>query len=665
MERLFFMRVYTFILLIIFSFPMYSEDVPYYLDEDWESLSPNWTDGVITSIVADNSGNLYCGGSFTTINGVSIKRVARWNGTQWQTMGGGFDNGAVEKMAITTVGTIYAVGSFTRSGMTQLNRVAKWNGSSWTAVGSGFNDVVYTVTVRSDGVVFVGGKFTQSGSTAINRIAYWNGSQWVEPYSGVSGGLSPYVLSLTSDSAGNIYVGGQFQYAGAFSASNIAKWDGTQWSSLGSGTNGPVYSLAVDETGKLYVGGNFTRAGGVDVNNIAIWNGSSWSSLMGGANGIIFSIVPQTAQSVFIGGNFSYVGGGVSSNGLAWWYSNNWRSVTSGVSGSNKEIRGLILDTQGNLCVCGDFYMAGGNISYKVARLKRPPVFTLVYTAGIGGRISGNLIQSVMRGNNGTEVIAVPDSGYQFDRWSDGLLSANRVDINVTENKNIVAYFIVLSEGYFEGEGSMEGVSEGSVEGISEGEGFVEGIMEGIPEGVEEGTIEGEGSVEGIPEGVEEGIIEGEGIMEGVLEGNYEGTIEGEGNIEGEMNFRAWIEGDTYIHKVVGETHTFSVSVEGSYGEVFYEWYYCKDFLCLNPLRITNVIGQELSLEDLSIEDSGWYWCQVSDYRDVVETQKVYLYVSYGLSVGIVPFVCIVLVVSFVFTLQRNKMYGKSDKCSY
>ncbi|MGC8737777.1 MAG: InlB B-repeat-containing protein [Candidatus Hydrogenedens sp.] len=638
-RMLFFLRLGIVVFIGIISTFIYSEDIPNYLDEDWQPLSPNWTDGLITSVGIDNNNIVYCGGTFTSINGVSANRVARWNGINWQAMGQGFNN-AVEKICISTGGEIYAVGSFTYSGSNLRNRVAKWNGSSWVAVGSGFNDAVYTVTITNNGTVFVGGKFTQSGSTPINRIAYWNGSQWVEPYLGVSGGTSPYVLSLTSDSNGNIYAGGQFQYAGNVSANNIARWDGTNWHSLGTGINGPVYSLAVDETGRLYAGGSFTQAGGVNVSNISIWDGSSWTSLDGGVNGIVYSILPKSSQSIFIGGNFSIAGGNISANGLAWWYSGNWRSITSGVNGSNKEIRSLVFDSQGNLYVGGDFYYAGGKISYKITELKRPPIFTVTYTADIGGNILGNATQNIMRGNDGTEVIAVADSGYLFDHWSDGLLTPNRKDTNIIENKNYVAYFTLINEGYGEGEGIPEGIP-------TEGEGIIDGEAEGIFEG------------EGIIEGESEGSPESEGIIDGEPEGSIEGIFEGEGDLEGDSELIAWIEGETYINKIVGESQLFTIHVEGAQGNIGYEWYYCKDYLCPNPTIIPYVSGQELYIEDLSVEDSGWYWCHVSDDLNVVETPKVYLHVSHGLSITNNSLLLIFPTLLLIFVLRKSKVYHR------
>ena len=45
-----------------------------------------------------------------------------------------------------------------------------------------------------------------------------------------------------------------------------------------------VYAAAMDNAGNLYVGGDFTVAGDVPANNIAKWNGSSWSALGSGMN---------------------------------------------------------------------------------------------------------------------------------------------------------------------------------------------------------------------------------------------------------------------------------------------------------------------------------------------------------------------------------------------
>ena len=48
--------------------------------------------------------------------------------------------------------------------------------------------------------------------------------------------------------------------------------------------------------------------------------------------------------------------------------------------------------------------------------------FTLTYAAGTGGSIEGTSLQTVNYGANGTLVTAVPNVGYHFVDWTDGVL---------------------------------------------------------------------------------------------------------------------------------------------------------------------------------------------------------------------------------------------------
>ena len=67
--------------------------------------------------------------------------------------------------------------------------------------------------------------------------------------------------------------------------------------------------------------------------------------------------------------------------------------------------------------------------------------YTLSYTAGEGGSISGQATQTVKHGQSGTEVEAVPNAGYRFVKWSDGLTTAKRTDSNVQEDMSVTAEF--------------------------------------------------------------------------------------------------------------------------------------------------------------------------------------------------------------------------------
>ncbi|MDD5094177.1 MAG: S8 family serine peptidase [Dehalococcoidia bacterium] len=67
--------------------------------------------------------------------------------------------------------------------------------------------------------------------------------------------------------------------------------------------------------------------------------------------------------------------------------------------------------------------------------------YTLTYTAGANGSISGSSPQTVNYGSSGTAVTAVPATGYHFVNWSDSSTANPRTDTNVTANITVTANF--------------------------------------------------------------------------------------------------------------------------------------------------------------------------------------------------------------------------------
>ena len=141
---------------------------------------------------------------------------------------------------------------------------------------------VYALLKDGAGNIYVGGDFITAGGVIVNNIAKWDGTKWSALGTGVFSQYGSSIQALAMDGAGNLYAGGSFTNAGGVLANNIAKWDGTTWSALGTapdfGVSNTVNALAVDG-GNLYAGGNFTTAGGVPVNRIAKWDGTAWSAL--------------------------------------------------------------------------------------------------------------------------------------------------------------------------------------------------------------------------------------------------------------------------------------------------------------------------------------------------------------------------------------------------
>lgn len=113
---------------------------------------------------------------------------------------------------------------------------------------------------------------------------------------GIAGSGSPIVHALAVDSVDgqaaadvpNLYAGGKFTMVGGVELDHIAKWNGANWSPLGSGVGSigtpSVRAMTFFDDGlgggpTLYVAGSFTTAGGVVVNGIAKWDGEAWTGL--------------------------------------------------------------------------------------------------------------------------------------------------------------------------------------------------------------------------------------------------------------------------------------------------------------------------------------------------------------------------------------------------
>jgi trimeric autotransporter adhesin len=117
-----------------------------------------------------------------------------------------------------------------------------------------------------------------------------------------TGSYDGIVRALAVDGA-SLYAGGNFKPAGGTVANNIAKYDGHDWSRLGSGIGGSletVFALGV-RGHRLYVGGDFTSAGQLSVTNAAVWNGAEWLQPGFQTNAAVRSIVVNGAD-VYVGG---------------------------------------------------------------------------------------------------------------------------------------------------------------------------------------------------------------------------------------------------------------------------------------------------------------------------------------------------------------------------
>jgi hypothetical protein len=273
----------------------------------------------VRAIKARNN-EIFVGGGFVSAGGATANNIARWDGANWSTLGYGVDNTVVT--IETTLTDVYVGGSFSNAydfpevGYT-VNRIARWDADSgWSPLGTGVSGTVTTIREQG-GLIYVGGFFTNAGGNTANRIAVWDGANWSSLGTGGANGVNGTVNAILADGS-DIYVGGSFTTAGGVTARAIARWNGSSWSSLGEGmfhiSTANVFSLA-KLGGYLYACGVFTNAGGsVVTRNIARWDGTNWESLGSGiGNEATSGASRATALTVwdndlFVGGIFETAG---------------------------------------------------------------------------------------------------------------------------------------------------------------------------------------------------------------------------------------------------------------------------------------------------------------------------------------------------------------------
>jgi hypothetical protein len=249
---------------------------------------------------------LYAGGSFTTADGSSAKRIASWSGSAWSNLGTGMD-GSVEALAIYNDGggdALYAGGSFTLAGGASANRVAKWNGSAWSALGTGIDNTVHALTTFDvDGAgpgpveLIAGGEFAVAGGVSVTRVARWNGTAWkaLGTFGTATCGLQVRdLLVFDDDGAGPdqpaLYAAGHLNFASFCDPTTnyVMKWTGSSWVTVGGAFNEPIFDLLGGDVGdgpELFACGFFSTNAGSSCHCIARFDGLGWRPLAQGLSG--------------------------------------------------------------------------------------------------------------------------------------------------------------------------------------------------------------------------------------------------------------------------------------------------------------------------------------------------------------------------------------------
>ncbi|MEO8733595.1 MAG: T9SS type A sorting domain-containing protein [Flavobacteriales bacterium] len=174
------------------------------------------------------------------------------------------------------------------------NNIQGWDG------GTQFYDMPGAFTSATDEVYAMelfGGNLVAAGNDAdMGNVAQWDGSAWTIMGSGLPQAvraLAIYNGQLVASEAGHVHV-----------------WNGSDWEELGSGFVGVVNDLAV-YNGELYAAGTIVAiaGGGASTKRLAKWNGSTWEQVLTGLNGTVTGMLSM-ADGLVLTGPFTSDGGG-------------------------------------------------------------------------------------------------------------------------------------------------------------------------------------------------------------------------------------------------------------------------------------------------------------------------------------------------------------------
>lgn len=326
--------------------------------QHWSPLGYGLNKDVYT-LFSDSSNNLlYAGGFFTKASGIKAAEIAVWNGAKWDSLGSGTGTGTHIGTITKFNNQIYSVGEFQH---TAISYLARWNGVQWDTItkANGVN------AIKAIGnFLYVVGVFDSIAGIPASDIAKWDGTNW----SAIdSTHWQPAAIYNITSYKGDIYVTGNFSNYNN-TIHQIARWDGIKWQAVGGGFQGGVSWGECFEifNNELFVGGIFRKSDGNPGNGIAAWDGTAWHDIGGGITccaSADISCMLTFNGSLYVVGSFTDMSG-VPSKFISKWDGTRW----CGLGGVFANATTSLANYNGQLIIGGGFLnIDGDTLDCKVA----------------------------------------------------------------------------------------------------------------------------------------------------------------------------------------------------------------------------------------------------------------------------------------------------------
>ncbi len=340
-------------------------------------------DGTINTVAFQSDGAVLVAGSFTTVQGVARKNIARLL-PNW-TVDSAFDpgvgpDGSVSEIALQPDGKIVLCGSFSNVAGTARKYVARLNANgtldtTFVNPGTGPSSSPSHVVVQTDGHVLVAGFFSSVNGVGHRYLVRFNSNGTLDTTFNAVPGQSVDALAVQRD--GRILLGGFFiSGVNGLNSKYVVRLTaaGDVDPTFNPGDIGAfVNSVAALNNGKILVGGSFSTVAGTTRNGVCRLN--SDGSLDAtfdpgiGPDSTVNRVVPQADGKVLIVGSFTKVSGVVRPH-LARLNADGTLDTTfQPGAGTFSTINAVAVADDTRLVIGGDFTSFGLGTPTRIARL--------------------------------------------------------------------------------------------------------------------------------------------------------------------------------------------------------------------------------------------------------------------------------------------------------
>lgn len=167
---------------------------------EFATMSHGLASGPMTIAVFDADGPgpgtpaLFVGGSFTSAGGQPIARLAKRDLSQWSSVGT-FNGNGVRGLGVHDFDGDGPQPERLFQAVDWIPGLYRWGGGGWEVVGGGLRSALHTCValrvIHEDGpgsarpVLFAGGYFTMAGQVSTPGVARWDGQEWSSVGSGI------------------------------------------------------------------------------------------------------------------------------------------------------------------------------------------------------------------------------------------------------------------------------------------------------------------------------------------------------------------------------------------------------------------------------------------------------------------------------------------------